>query len=147
MDGRRRCRVQARPPSTLMFAGPLAIAGVIGGAFVGQTFLAQPPVAGADTMIVAGRVSGGQRKSSEPMVVRVRLSSPLQALLQQDSVITTVPGGATVGTLLNQLSVGYPVLASMGPSVMIAVSGSMASPDTLLVDGETVELMSPMAGG
>lgn len=52
-----------------------------------------------------------------------------------------------MGTLLNRLSETYPVLAAMGPSVMVAVSNRMESPDRVLANGDIVNLVSQMAGG
>ncbi|TAK72036.1 MAG: hypothetical protein EPO22_00885, partial [Dehalococcoidia bacterium] len=112
MTERRRHGARAERHTALLLAGPLAIAGAIGGAWGGSTLLAHPPVAGADA-IVAGAVSSVQRDgSSAPIVVRVRLSSPLQSQLGRDSITVTLPRGATVGTLLNQLGADDPVLAA-----------------------------------
>ncbi len=148
MAGRRRHGARAERRIGLLLTGPLAIAGVIAGAWGGSAILAHPRVAGADATIVAGRASGVQHDSDmTPIFVRVRLSSPLRSQLGRNAIDVTLPPGATVGTLLNRLSAADPVLAAMGPSIMIAVSGSMASPDTVIVAGETVELMSPMSGG
>ena len=131
-----------------MLTGPLAIIGVIAGAW-GGSHLAGHRASGATISTVAGRVAGGAPADSSTagVTVRVRLSSPLQVLLHEQAVDVTLPPGASVGTLLNHLSQVYPVLAAMGPSVMVAVSGSMEPPDTMLVAGEVVDLMSPMAGG
>ena len=85
--------------------------------------------------------------SPATITVGVRLSAPLQALVHERSVSVTLPRGASVGTLLDRLGDDYPVLAAMGPSIMVAVSGTMTPPDTTLASGEAVDLMSPMAGG
>lgn len=149
MAGERRRRgARAERRTALLLTGPLAIAGVIAGAWGGSALLAHPQIAGADTTIVGMRESGGRHDADmSPIVVRVRLSSTLRSQLGRDAIDVTLPPGATVGTLLNRLAADEPVLAAMGPSIMIAVSGSMAAPDTVVVDGETVELMSPLAGG
>jgi molybdopterin converting factor small subunit len=147
MAGRRRHGPRPDRHTALLLAGPLAIAGAIGGAWGGSTLLAHPTVRGADATTMAAHLDGGQRGDMTPIVVRVRVSGPLQSQLGRDSITVTLPGGGTVGTLLNQLGAEDPVIAAMGPSVMIAVSGSMATPDAVIVAGETVELMSPMAGG
>jgi len=147
---RERRRHGQRPgrQRALLLTGPLAIAGVIAGAWGGSTLMAHPATAGADSSMAARPASSGQRDgATAPIVVQVRLSSPLRAQLRRESISVTLPAGATVGTLLNRLGAEDPVLAAMGPSIMIAVSGSMASPDAVLVAGEPVELMSPLAGG
>jgi molybdopterin converting factor small subunit len=151
--GGRACERRRRGAPTgrhkaLLLTGPLAIAGVIAGAWGGSALVPHRTALGADLRIVAGRTNAGRRDGyTAPITVRVRLSSSLQAQLRRDSMSVTLPAGASVGMLLNRLGADYPVLAAMGPSIMIAVSGSMAAPETVLVEGETVELMSPYAGG
>jgi molybdopterin converting factor small subunit len=39
------------------------------------------------------------------------------------------------------------VIGALGPGVMVAVSGQMQPPDRVLADGETVDLVTQMAGG
>ncbi len=138
---RRRLSAPARRSTALLLAGPLAIAGVVAGAWGGSVLALRRTAEGADSPIVAGRMSGGRA------TIAVRLSAALQAQLGRQTISVSLPAGADVGALLNRLGTDYPVLAAMGPSIMVAVSGSMAAPDTALVDGETVELMSPLAGG
>lgn len=145
---RRRHGAPTGRHKALLLTGPLAIAGVIAGAWGGSALVPHRTARGADSTIIAGRTSaGGRDGNAAAIVVRVRLSSSLQAQLRRDSISVTLPTGASVGVLLNQLGADYPMLAAMGPSVMIAVSGSMAAPETVLVEGEAVELMSPYAGG
>ncbi len=138
---RRRLSAPARRSKALLLTGPLAIAGVIAGAWGGSVLASHRTAEGADSGLVAGRLSGGG------VTIGVRPSTALQAQLGQKSIDVSLPAGADVGALLNRLSTDYPVLAAMGPSIMVAVSGSMAAPDTALVDAETVDLMSPLAGG
>ena len=144
---RRRQGAPVGPRRVLLLTGPMAIVGVIAGAFGGSMLVSHPRAASADPAIVAGRTSGGHARSGAPIAVRVRLSSSLQAQIGQQAMDVLLPAGADVGTLLNRLGADYPVLAAMGPSIMVAVSGSMATPDLPLIDSETVELMSPFAGG
>lgn len=139
---RRRHGAPARRSRALLLTGPLAIAGVVAGAWGGSMLASHQTAAGVDSGIVAGHSGGGSRTA-----VAVRLTALLQAQLGRQTISVSLPAGADVGALLNRLSTDYPVLAAMGTSIMIAVSGSMAAPDTALVDGETVELMSPLAGG
>ncbi len=87
------------------------------------------------------------RLTPETIAVRVRVSAALQSAMSEQAFDVTLPRGASVGTLLNRLSDAYPVLAAMGPSVMVAVSGEMAPPDRSLASGEVVDLLAPMAGG
>ena len=144
---RRRPGAPVGPHRALLLTGPMAIVGVIAGVFGGSMLVSHSRAASADPAVVVGRAGGGQARSGAPIAVRVRLSSSLQAQIGQQAMDVLLPAGADVGTLLNRLGADYPVLAAMGPSIMVAVSGSMATPDLPLIDSETVELMSPFAGG
>jgi len=132
-----------------MLTGPIAAVGVIAGAW-GGSHLATRRAAGATASTVADRIIGGAPADGltpANITVRVRLSAPLQAEVHEQAVSVTLPSGASVGTLLNRLSDTHPVLAAMGPNVMVAVSGQMESPERVLVNGEVVDLVSQMAGG
>jgi molybdopterin converting factor small subunit len=131
-----------------MLSGPLAAAGMLAGAW-GGSHLAAHRAANSSSVVAAGAVGGAPADGLSPatITVSVQLSAPLQALVHERAIDLAVPPGASVGTLLNRLSEDYPVLAAMGPSIMVAVSGTMAPPDTALAGGELVDLMSAMAGG
>lgn len=131
-----------------MLTGPLAAAGMLAGAW-GGSHLASHRAAASTTMVDMGVMGGAPAGSLSPatITVDVRLSAPLQALLHERAIDVTLPAGASVGALLNRLSDDFPVLAAMGPSIMVAVSGTMAPPARVLIAGETVDLMFPLAGG
>jgi len=109
------------------------------------------PAAGAQASTVADRIVGTGRPADlltpETITVRVRLSAALQTMVGQQALGVTLPRDASVGALLNRLSDAYPVLAAMGPSIMVAVSGRMEPPDRVLANGEVVDLVSQVAGG
>jgi molybdopterin converting factor small subunit len=146
---RRRHGAPAGPSRVLLLSGPLAVASVIVGAWGGSTLMAHPFASVTNETSIAG---GGSAvppagRSSAAMAVRVRLTSWLQVQLGRTSIDVVLPQGADVGALLERLNADYPVIAAMGSSAMIAVSGRMASQDTVLVEGELVELTPAMAGG
>ncbi len=134
----------------LLLAAPLAVTGVIAVVWGGSR-LGGDPAAGAQASLVADHINGDGRPADlltpESITVRVRLSGALQAMVREETVSVTLPRDATVGFLLNRVSDAYPVLAAMGPSVMVAVSERMEPPDRVLANGEIVDLVSQMAGG
>ena len=136
-------------PKALLLTGPLA-AGVIAVVW-GGWHLGVHPAAGAPAPTVADRVLEGGTLADpltpETITVRVLLSAALQTAVHEQAFSVTLPRGASVGTLLNQLADAYPVLAAMGPSVMVAVADRMEPPERMLSNGEVVDLVSPMAGG
>lgn len=134
----------------LLLIGPLAATSVIAVVWSGS-HLGVGPAAGAQASLVADHIAGASRPADlvtpESITVRVRLSAVLQTMVREQDVNMTLPRDASVGTLLNRLSDAYPVLAAMGPSVMVAVSDQMEPPDRVLANGEVVDLVSQMAGG
>ena len=149
MPQRRARTPSSNRPKALLLTGPLAAAGVIAGGW-GGWHLRDHPAAGSPSSTVADGVVGGRpadRLTPETITVRVRLSAALQTEVHQQAFSVTLPQSASVSTLLNRLTDAYPVLAAMGPSIMIAVSGQMEPPDRALATGEVVDLVAPTAGG
>jgi len=141
----------------LLLASPLAVAGVIavvwGGSHVGVGPAAGAPLRGESSTasLAADHIGGAGGPANlltpETITVRVRLSAALQTMVREQALSVTLPRDASVGTLLNRLSDAYPVLAALGPSVMVAVSDRMEPPDRVLANGEAVDLVAQMNGG
>jgi molybdopterin converting factor small subunit len=83
----------------------------------------------------------------QPIAVHVRLSSALERLVGSGRLTVALPPGSTVNALLNRLGDTYPVLAAMGPSILVAAGDAAQPPSMVLSDGEAVDLISQMAGG
>jgi molybdopterin converting factor small subunit len=134
----------------LLLIGPLAVTGVIAVVLSGS-HLGVHRAAGAQASLVADHLAGAgppaDRLTRETITVRVRLSAALQPMMREQVLSMTLPRDASVGTLLNRLSDAYPVLAAMGPSVVVVVSDRIEPPDRVLANGEIVDLVSQMAGG
>jgi molybdopterin converting factor small subunit len=136
--GRRR---PVPPGGHLAAAGALAL--VIGASACGRAARPSPATAGGG----GSRVADAQVVERAPMHVRVRLSSQLQRLVGSTQLTLALPPGSTVNGLLNYLGDAYPAIAAMGPSMLIAVGDAAQPPATVLADGDTVDLISQMAGG
>jgi molybdopterin converting factor small subunit len=79
--------------------------------------------------------------------VNVKLFAGLQGLVGRPAVDVTLPDGATVGRLRDQLVVDYPILEAFMNTLVCAVGEEMVPPEHVLHDGERVELIPPIAGG
>ena len=150
MPVRQRQKTPIDRGKALILSGPLAVAGVL--AVVGAgVHLGAAPDARAQSATVAGDdahvVAAASLLTSPTIAVRVRVSGGLQELLSERALSVELPEHATVNALLNRLSDAYPVLASMGPSVMVAVGEEMQWPDHVLENGDLIDLVSQMAGG
>lgn len=133
----------------LVLSGPLALAGVVAVAWSGAR-LGATPAPGAEAASAHATAHGshaGELLTPRTISVRVRFSTALRELAGPSALNVTLQERASVGSLLNRLSEQYPVLAMMGPSVMVAVGDEMQFPETILRDGEVVDLVSSMAGG
>jgi molybdopterin converting factor small subunit len=76
--------------------------------------------------------------------VRVRLFADLRRFLPRGAdgpLAYCLPGGATVGSLLEQIGVSAELEVTAG------VNGRLAQRSTALSDGDEVDLFSPMEGG
>jgi molybdopterin converting factor small subunit len=146
----RKRRTSPGRYKALLLTGPLAVTGVIAVVLSGS-HLGVDRAAGARASTVADRIVSSGRPADlltpESITVRVRIPAALQLMMREQILSVTLPRDASVGTLLNRLSEAYPVLAAMGPSVMVAVSDQMEPPDRVLANGEVVDLVSQMAGG
>jgi molybdopterin converting factor small subunit len=151
MTERRRGNQRADRSRILILTGPVAVASAI--AFVwGGSYLRPHRPAHAESSLTAdaganGGAAAGRLLTPRTIAVRVRLSAALERLVGNRIVTVTLPPGGTVGTLLNRLGEAYPVLASMGPSILVAVSDEAQPPDTVLANGQVVDLISQMSGG
>jgi molybdopterin converting factor small subunit len=150
MARERKRRASPDRHKALLLTGPVAVASVIAVVWSGSR-LGVAPAAGGQASTVADRVVSSGRPAdlltSETITVRVRLPAALQPMMREQVLSMTLPRDASVGTLLNRLSDAYPVLAAMGPSIVVAVSDRMEPPDRVLANGEVVDLVSQMAGG
>lgn len=81
------------------------------------------------------------------MNVRVRLFAGLRGLVGDRDIAVALPAGATVATLRDRLGDEYPVLASLMPTLVVAVSEEVQPLDRVLTDGELVDLIPPISGG
>ena len=55
--------------------------------------------------------------------------------------------GATVATLKSALAAAYPALASIVPSLMIAIDNDYATDDALIPPGAELAAIPPVSGG
>ena len=86
--------------------------------------------------------------SSEPMVrVSVRFFAVVRERLGREEETLALAPGATVATALDALVERYAALAPLRPYVQVAVNQAMAAPGCVLVDGDEIALIPPVAGG
>ncbi len=79
--------------------------------------------------------------------VRVRFYAGLQAMMGQKVVEIDVRERATVGELRERIVEDYPVLGALMPTLACAVNEEMAPDEHVLLAGDDVELIPPIAGG
>lgn len=81
------------------------------------------------------------------LTVNVRFSAALAQTAGTPRLQMSLPEGATVGDLLDQLAAAQPHLAGRIPHLVVAVGGSHTGRDEPLRDGQEVVLVMPAAGG
>jgi molybdopterin converting factor small subunit len=79
--------------------------------------------------------------------VSVRFYAGLQAMMGQKVVDVDVRERATVAELRDRIVEDYPILGALMPTLACAVNDEMAPDEHVLVAGDDVELIPPIAGG
>jgi molybdopterin converting factor subunit 1 len=86
--------------------------------------------------------------SPEPVVrVSVRYFAVVRERLGREEEALTLAPGATVATALDALVARHAALAALRPYVQVAVNQAMAAAERVLVDGDELALIPPVAGG
>jgi|FaiFalDrversion3_1042247.scaffolds.fasta_scaffold31628_1 molybdopterin converting factor subunit 1 len=85
-----------------------------------------------------------QRASIE---LQIRLFAHLRAQVGAATLPVRVPGGITVGELLEHLRRAYPMLEPWLPTTRVAVNYEYATRQTPLKAGDEVALIPPVSGG
>jgi len=82
------------------------------------------------------------------MTVKVRLYAGLRWLVGGgDDIELTLPPGATVAVLRDQLTQAYPALDAFMSTLVCAIAEAVQPPEHVLADGDRVDLIPPIAGG
>ena len=79
--------------------------------------------------------------------VKVKMFAGLQGLVGAPSIDLVVPEPVTVGHLRDRIVEEYPVLESFMGTLVVAVGEEMVPTEHVLIDGDRVELIPPIAGG
>ncbi len=81
------------------------------------------------------------------MEVRIRLGSAIARLAPAPSMSLELPDGATVDDLYRRLADGHPELAPVLRSALPLLAGAHVDREHVLVGGDEVALLTPVAGG
>ena len=81
------------------------------------------------------------------MTVKISFYSYFKELTGCESTIETLPQGATINLLYDQLKKRFPKLASMQKSTLIAVGVEYQPGDYVLSERDEVALFPPVQGG
>ncbi|MGH3056139.1 MAG: molybdopterin converting factor subunit 1 [Gaiellaceae bacterium] len=81
------------------------------------------------------------------MHVRLRFFASLREKLHSSEAPCTLPDGATVHDLLEQLSHEYPPLADVRRALRVAVNQEYVESDHALCENDEVALIPPVSGG
>lgn len=81
------------------------------------------------------------------MDVRLRFFASIREKLHRSEATCSLPDGATVHDLLEQLSREYPPLADVRRALRVAVNQVYVDPDHTLSDNDEVALIPPVSGG
>jgi molybdopterin converting factor small subunit len=81
------------------------------------------------------------------MAVKVRLFAGLRGLVGGNDIALALPDGATVEVLRQRLSAEYPVLEPFMPTLVCAVDEEVQPPERVVLDGEVIDVIPPIAGG
>jgi molybdopterin converting factor small subunit len=90
---------------------------------------------------------GASRYAAPAVRVQVRLGAGLATAAGRRRLTLALPEGASVNTLLEELSEREPELAAGLDSALPVVRGTHADRDQALSDGDDVALLIPVAGG
>ncbi len=81
------------------------------------------------------------------MIVAVRLFARARDLAGADRVTVTLPDGATVGQLRQEVAARYPALAVLVERSLLAVNEDYAGDAASLTPDSEVALLPPVSGG
>jgi molybdopterin converting factor subunit 1 len=81
------------------------------------------------------------------MHVTVRLFARLRDIAGAAELARTVPPGATIGSVWNELTREFPELAPYERSISTAVNADYARMDQSVRDGDEVAFLPPVSGG
>jgi len=84
---------------------------------------------------------------SAEMTVRVLCFAAAREIVGSAEFEWTVPVGATVAVLRDELFARHPALAAHARSLRFAVNGEYARDDLGLAEGDEVAVIPPVAGG
>jgi molybdopterin converting factor subunit 1 len=79
--------------------------------------------------------------------IRVKFFAALREDLDKREFVQELPQGATLGTLVEQFSVQYPVVGAHLPSLHFAVNHKYAPLEAVLQEGDEVAFLPPVGGG
>ena len=81
------------------------------------------------------------------MAVHVRFFAGIVPLVGEKHIDVAIAAGTTVAALKDRLAETYPVLEAFMSTYVLAVEEEVQSPDHVLRDGDTVDLIPPISGG
>jgi len=81
------------------------------------------------------------------MLIRVQFYSYFKELTGCATTTETLPAGATLGALHDQLMARFPKLGAMKKSTLLAVGVDYQPREHVLQDGDDVSLFPPVQGG
>lgn len=81
------------------------------------------------------------------MLIRVQFYSYFKELTGCAATTETLPTGATLGALHDQLMARFPKLGAMKKSTLLAVGVDYQPREHVLQDGDEVSLFPPVQGG
>ena len=81
------------------------------------------------------------------ITVTVRLFAAPREFFGKSQIEVTLPSGAKLSDLIEQLSADYPGLGKYLPYSKLAVNHAISTPQTTLNDRDEVALLPPVGGG
>ncbi len=84
---------------------------------------------------------------SDSITIQLAFYGPAAALAGERTLALEVAAGATVGVLLEALTMQHPALAPLLPRCATALNGSLVPPGSLLANGDRLDLLPPVSGG
>lgn len=81
------------------------------------------------------------------MKVEVRLFARARDAAGGERVTVDLPSGARVGDLRAALATGYPKLARLAPSLLVAVGNEYAGDQAILEEQSEIACFPPVSGG
>jgi molybdopterin converting factor small subunit len=84
---------------------------------------------------------------SDGITIQLTFYGPAAALAGERTLALEVAAGATVGVLLEALTMQRPALAPLLPRCATALNGSLVPPGSLLANGDRLDLLPPVSGG